>query len=109
MSEKAAKRAPTRKTRAKKAAPKQKKKAKSDKKEEKQVKVKTMMAEMKPAPSPIVLARHERGMQERDARGYSLGELESVGIPFLVAKRLKVPIDLRRSKASAKTTSSKKE
>ncbi len=94
MSEKAAKKAPARKTSARKAAakrtaPKTKKAEATEVAEEK-------TAEVRPLPTPFVLARHERGSQQREARGYSLGELGSAGMTFIVAKKAQVPVDIRR-------------
>jgi ribosomal protein L13E len=94
MSEKAAKKAPAKKTSAKKAAAKRRA-SKAMKKETTEVAEKKT-PEVKLLPAPVVLARHERGSQERDARGYSLGELGSAGITFIVAKKAHVPIDIRR-------------
>ena len=54
------------------------------------------VVEVKPVPAPRVIARHEREMMQRSARGYSLGELESAGLAFVVAKKAGVPLDLRR-------------
>ena len=81
---------------AKKVVPKQIKTRKKAKVVPRATKKAEKAAERTPAPMPTVLARHEYGMQERDARGYSLGELASVGVSFSVAKRMKIPIDIRR-------------
>jgi ribosomal protein L13E len=94
MSEKAPKKAPAKKTSAKRAAAK-KTLPKSEKEGVAQEAVKTV-AEHGPSPAPVVLVRHERGMQERRARGYSLGELGSAGITFIAARRVRLPVDLRR-------------
>jgi ribosomal protein L13E len=103
MSEKAAKKKGSAKETgakksAKKAVPKQIKTRKAAKVAPKEPKAEAVdkAVEFRTIPVPVVLARHEYGMQERDARGYSLGELASVGVSFNVAKRMKVPIDIRR-------------
>ncbi|MDA4122246.1 MAG: hypothetical protein OK456_03585 [Thaumarchaeota archaeon] len=96
MSEKAAKKkAPAKKSSAKTAKPK-KTKAKAEKQpstEEPKVSQKPVLG---PSPRPMVEARHRRSMRERAAKGYSSGELESVGLGFLEARKHHVPIDIRR-------------
>jgi ribosomal protein L13E len=94
MSEKAARKAPAKKTGAKKAASKRT----SSKSEKEVVAVEAVKAvlERGPAPVPVVLVRHERGMQERRARGYSLSELGSAGITFIAARKVRLPVDIRR-------------
>ena len=94
MSEKAAKKAPAKRGGAKRA-PTKRKAPKAERKEAVEEGPK-MASERTPAPVPVVLTRHESAMQQRDARGYSLGELESAGIAFIVAKRIRVPLDIRR-------------
>jgi len=97
MSEKAAKKVPAKKKPIRKA-PAKKRAAAAKKEEAKEGAVKEVV-ELTPAPSPIVLVRHEYEMQERVARGYSLGELASAGVSFIVAKGIGVPLDLRRRSA----------
>jgi ribosomal protein L13E len=94
MSEKAATKAPAKKAPAKKVSPK--KRAHKAEKKEPAADAGPAVAEKAEVPSPLVLARHEGEMHQRDARGYSLGELESAEIAVFVAKRMKVPIDIRR-------------
>jgi ribosomal protein L13E len=101
MSEKA----PKKKVQAKKAAPKKKAKpkktkAKAEKVEEKEeAKAVVQKVNLGPAPRPVVNSRHGFSMREREARGYSFGELVSAGIPVLEVKRLNIPIDIRRRTA----------
>ena len=93
------KRRPSKRATSKRSATKKrpKKKAKEEKKEETAAsETGTAKVEALPAPWPFVLARHEHAMQEREARGYSRGELESAGLTFVIARRSKVPVDLRR-------------
>jgi ribosomal protein L13E len=94
MSEKAPKKAPAKKTGARRAAAK-KTPSKTEKEEVAEEAVKTVV-EQRPAPAPVVLVRHERGMQQRRARGFSLGELGSAGITFIAARRVRLPVDPRR-------------
>ncbi len=49
-----------------------------------------------PAPSATVLSRHNDGMHERPARGFSLGEIDAASIPAASAKGLKLLVDSRR-------------
>ncbi len=97
MSEKAVKKVPAKKKAVRKAPAK--KRAAAAKKEEAKEGAAKEIIELTPAPSPVVMVRHEYGMQERAARGYSLGELASAGITFVVAKGIGVPLDLRRRSA----------
>ena len=91
MSKKAAKK----KAPAKPAA----KKKKAEKAESKSVEAKTEPApvvSVEPSPQARVIARHEYSSLERRGKGFSSGELSAVGLTFVVAKSLKVPIDVRR-------------
>lgn len=45
---------------------------------------------------PRVSVRHDGSSMERDARGYSLGELSAASVQPWVAKRWSVPVDTRR-------------
>lgn len=47
-------------------------------------------------PHPRVSVRHDGSSMERDARGYSLGELSAASVQPWVAKRWSVPVDARR-------------
>ncbi|MBI2648864.1 MAG: hypothetical protein HYY68_09745 [Thaumarchaeota archaeon] len=47
-------------------------------------------------PHPRVSVRHNGSSMERDARGYSLGELSAASVQPWVAKRWSVPVDTRR-------------
>lgn len=47
-------------------------------------------------PHPRVSVRHDGSSMERDARGYSLGELSAASVQSWVAKRWSVPVDARR-------------
>jgi ribosomal protein L13E len=49
-----------------------------------------------PAPKAVVSVRHLDSLQERPARGFSLGELSSSGISRSVASHETVTIDMRR-------------
>jgi ribosomal protein L13E len=89
MSEKPAKK----KARAKPAA-KKKKKAKEEVPAE--VKPEPARVEMGPAPQVRVMARHDYSTQERRGKGFSFGELSAAGLTYLVARSLKVPVDIRR-------------
>ncbi len=97
MSEKAARKAPAKKPGAKKAAAK-----KTPPKTEKEPVAEEpgkMAAARGPMPAPVVRVRHERGTQERQARGYSLGELRSAEITFIAARNAGLPVDIRRRSA----------
>jgi ribosomal protein L13E len=96
MSEKAAKKARARRTGARKASKKAEPKPEA---EEAPPVSEKARATQGPAPRPTVLARYEREMHERPARGYSRGELESAGIAFLAAKKLGLTLDIRRRSA----------
>jgi ribosomal protein L13E len=92
MSEKAAKKKAKAKPAAKKRA-----KPKASEEESKPVDAQPVMREDPPTPIPWVMARHDGGMQERRAKGFSGGELSVVGLTLVRALSMKVPIDLRRS------------
>ncbi len=47
-------------------------------------------------PHPRVSARHDGSSKERNARGYSLGELSAADVQPWVARRWSVPVDTRR-------------
>jgi ribosomal protein L13E len=49
-----------------------------------------------PPPLAVVQARHGDGMVERPARGFSMGELGRAEVPYHVARRLGIQLDLRR-------------
>src|SRR5712691_6780361 len=72
----------------------------TQKREEEKQKAKTRVEIESPpkGPPPIAMvnARHARGMIERAARGFSLGELSASTLSFQTAKRWRVPLDLRR-------------
>jgi ribosomal protein L13E len=91
MSKKAAKKkAPAKKTAAKK--PKAEKKEGADA----PVAAPVVKVTMEPSPVPNVLSRYDGTMHERRAKGYSQGELASVGLTKVLALSLDVPIDVRR-------------
>jgi ribosomal protein L13E len=95
MSEKAAKKK-TKKTRAKPPA-KKKVEQKVHVKAEEEVKAEsTPIFEAEPSPQAFVMARHEYSSQERRGKGFSLGELSAAGLTFIIAKSLRVPVDIRR-------------
>lgn len=48
------------------------------------------------APRAMVSSRHEGSMVEREARGFSVGELGSAGFTLGVANRLGLATDIRR-------------
>ncbi len=48
------------------------------------------------APHPRVSIRHDGSVKERDAKGYSLGELAAANVQAWVARRWGVPVDTRR-------------
>jgi ribosomal protein L13E len=47
-------------------------------------------------PTPRVMSRHGDEMIERTAKGFSVGELGSVSVPLLNARRMGVMVDPRR-------------
>jgi len=49
-----------------------------------------------PAPRAVVSSRHEGAMMEREARGFSLGELGGAGFGTHEASRLGLATDIRR-------------
>ena len=73
------------------------------KREEEAKKAKTRVELVSPPkgtpPIAMVSARHARGMIERAARGFSLGELSASALSFQRAKKWRVPLDLRRKTA----------
>lgn len=86
---------------AKKKAPAKKVAAKKPKKAEKEgedapAAAPVPKATMGPAPVPSVLSRYEGTMHERRAKGYSEGEIASVGLTRVLALSLNVPVDIRR-------------
>ncbi len=89
MSEKAAK---------KKALAKEPSKKKPEKVESEAGTAKTedRAAKMAPAPEASVLSRYEGRMHERHAKGFSFGELAAAGLTFTIARRIGVPVDIRR-------------
>lgn len=48
---------------------------------------------------PIVTRIHKGKPRVREGRGFSLAELRSVGVSLDKARKLKIPIDLRRKTA----------
>jgi ribosomal protein L13E len=83
----------------KKAAPKkpaEKREAPEAPKAPKTPKAKPPRVDLGPTPEPMVAARHLDSMHERSARGFSLGELTSAGIPLNAAKREGLSLDNRR-------------
>ncbi len=104
MSDRDEKKAPAKKTSARRAAAR--KKAPKEEKAEPAAEVTAARADPGPAPTPVVLARHDREMKERDARGYSLGELESAGVGVLFARRNDVRVDSKRRSVLERNVSS---
>ncbi|MDA4117728.1 MAG: hypothetical protein OK455_05225 [Thaumarchaeota archaeon] len=49
-----------------------------------------------PAPSATIISRYNDSTQERDARGFSFGELESASISLIEARNQKLSVDIRR-------------
>lgn len=89
MSEKAAKKKATAR------APSRKKTEKVES-ETGAVKTEDSAAKTAPAPEASVLSRYEGKMHERHAKGFSFGELAAAGLTLTVARRSKVPVDIRR-------------
>jgi ribosomal protein L13E len=99
MSETSKRKAPAKKSAAKKAATPKRVARKAHPPEEKPVEApepKRTVPPTVPPPMARVLSRHLGAMHERDAKGYSFGELETAGLNVGLAKRMNVPIDLRR-------------
>ena len=94
MSEKGPRKA--RKTSPKRSAKPRKTKAKEP---EEEVKTPPSRADLGPSPRAMVESRHRFSMQVREARGFSLAELESAGIPRGGVRRLGIPLDIRRRTA----------
>jgi ribosomal protein L13E len=90
MSAKAKKKAPA------KPAAKKKKAVKADAKAEETKGEPVVVTEAEPSPQATVIARHEYSSQERRGKGFSSGELSGAGLTFIIAKSLRVPIDVRR-------------
>lgn len=61
-----------------------------------------------PPPAAFVAARHGTGTVEREARGFSMGELERAGVPYQAARRLGVRVDTRRRSVLERNVSSLK-
>jgi len=89
MSAKAKKKAPAKRATKKKAA-------KAHVKVEETKGESVAVVEAEPSPEAFVIARHEYSSQERRGKGFSLGELSGAGLTFIIAKSLRVPIDVRR-------------
>jgi ribosomal protein L13E len=91
------KKAPVVEEKPKKVAPKAKKVV-----EKKEAPAKTITKEapvkLGPAPTPMVTTRlvDPGSMHQRDARGFSFGELASAGVPLNAAKHQDISVDLRR-------------
>jgi ribosomal protein L13E len=49
-----------------------------------------------PAPSATIISRYNDSTQERAARGFSFGELESASISLIEARNQKLSVDIRR-------------
>ena len=68
--------------------------------ETKEVRVKPLASaepkELGPPPAAVVAARHIDSLRERQARGFSFGELASAGVPLDAAKRKGLALDIRR-------------
>jgi len=100
MSEKAPKKKAQAKAAPKRRAKPKKTKAKAVKakveEEEEKEKVVAQKVDLGPSPRPTVNSRHDFSMHEREARGYSFGELESAGVGVSEVKRLSIPLDIRR-------------
>lgn len=60
------------------------------------------------APRAIVSSRHEGAMIEREARGFSMGELGGAGFTFGTASRLGLATDIRRRTVIEKNVESLK-
>jgi len=72
---------------------------------EKQVRAQAPVKEaprLGPPPTPTVESRHLESLHERQARGFSFGELASAGVPVVAAKREELSIDIRRRSVSEK-------
>jgi ribosomal protein L13E len=57
---------------------------------------KTRPVKMGPPPTAVVAARHIDSLHEREARGFSFGELSAAGIPINMAKEGDLSVDIRR-------------
>jgi len=57
---------------------------------------KTEAVKLRPPPTAMVSWRHLDSLHERQARGFSFGELASAGIPLNTAKSQALSIDIRR-------------
>jgi ribosomal protein L13E len=88
-----------------KSAPPKAKKAIEETKEKKAVEKKEAPAKVSvkaepvvlgPPPKAAILSRHIDSLHERLARGFSLGELASAGVPLNAAKREGLSLDIRR-------------
>jgi len=49
-----------------------------------------------PVPHPTVYTRHDGEMVERDARGFSMGELAAAAMPAHLTRSWNIPTDVRR-------------
>lgn len=92
MSEKEVKKAPRKRAGTRKSATRKASKKTPEDAEE----VRKAEVVLGPVPVPMVLGRHEGEMHQRDARGYSFGELEAGGIGILFARDHGVMVDARR-------------
>jgi len=79
----------------KEAAPKVRKAAER-KEAPAKVSVKAEPVSLGPLPEATVASRHIDSMHERQARGFSFGELASAGVPLNAARREGLSLDVRR-------------
>ncbi len=81
---------------AKKKAAKPKATKKSEPKEAEGAEAPAPAVKLGPPPHAEVLSRYEGDMHERHGKGFSFGELASVGLNKVTALGLGVPVDIRR-------------
>jgi|GEM_PF-4364728 len=92
---KKAAKAPVLEEKPKKATPKAKK-AVEKKEAPARVSVRAEPLVLGPLPEATVASRHIDSMHERPARGFSVGELASAGVPLNAARREGLSLDVRR-------------
>lgn len=89
--------APRKKAAKKKAAkPRATRKKSEPKQETEQTEAPAPAVKLGPSPHAVVLSRYEGDMHERRGKGFSFGELASVGLNKVMALGLGVPVDIRR-------------
>jgi ribosomal protein L13E len=93
MSEKAAKRKPTKKVAAKRKTTKKKSEPKPEAQATEAI---APAAKLESSPQALVLSRHDGEMHERQGKGFSFGELAAVGLDKVRALGLGAPVDIRR-------------